>query len=302
VAAGRQTTARGRDNNREEPGAGEGRPKARWACTARRVTQAPNTQGVPNTMRIRSSRSPLLAGSLLVLAACTAAPGATPNPTPGATPDPTPGTLQPIEVSYDFTRGGHEWKADYTDYTKPVHEGIRFHSELEDRGYLLYGRNVSDDLFMYIRRLLTAEEGIVAGQEYRLTYKVTFLSDGPTGCMGIGGAPGESVILKLGGSPIEPVPTEDGEDVWLSVDKGNQMQGGPAGSNAGDIANGIDCEDAIVHDPMPLAQVVREHVHDTNVTASDQGELWLLVGTDSGFEGATTIVYESIEVSLEPVG
>jgi hypothetical protein len=119
--------------------------------------------------------------------------------------------------------------------------------------------------------------------------------------MGIGGAPGEGVILKLGGSPTEPVPTEHGEDVWLSVDKGNQMQGGPAGSNAGDIANGIDCDEAIAQDPMPLGQVVREHVHDTNVTASDEGELWLLVGTDSGFEGATTIVYESIEVTLEPV-
>jgi hypothetical protein len=251
-------------------------------------------------MRFRS-RSPLLAGSLLLLAACTAAPGATPNPTPGATPNPTPGTPQPIELTFDFTSGGQEWKADYTDYTRPVHEGIQFHSELEERGYLLYGRNVSDDLFMYIRRLLTAEDGIVAGQSYRLTYRVTFLSDGPTGCMGIGGAPGEGVILKLGGSPTEPVPTEDGEDVWLSVDKGNQMQGGPAGSNAGDIANGIDCEEAIAQDPMPLGQVVREHVHDTNVTASDAGELWLLVGTDSGFEGATTIVYESIEVTLEPV-
>jgi hypothetical protein len=179
-------------------------------------------------MRLASQnlRSPLMAGALVFLAACTAAPA----PSPTAPPSPTPGANVPIELTFDFTAGGHQWKADYTDYTKPVHEGIQFHSELEQRGYLLYGRNVSDDLFMYLSRQLTAEDGIVAGQSYRLTYKVTFLSDGPTGCMGIGGAPGEGVVLKLGGSAIEP------GDLGNLVDP--QVQGvgeAPAGREVGRV-------------------------------------------------------------------
>jgi hypothetical protein len=86
--------------------------------------------------------------------------------------------------------------------------------ELEQRGYLLYGRNVSDDLFMYIRRQLNADDGIVPSQAYRLSYRVTLLSDGPTGCMGIGGAPGEGVVLKLGAGGAMYAST-DGERVRL---------------------------------------------------------------------------------------
>ena len=32
--------------------------------------------------------------------------------------------------------------------------------------------------------------------------------------------------------------------------------------------------------------------------ANDKGELWLIVGTDSGFEGLTTLYYTQIKASL----
>jgi hypothetical protein len=87
----------------------------------------------------------------------------------------------------------------------------------------------------------------------------------------------------------------------LSIDKGNQATGGRDASAAGDIANGIECEEALAHDPMPFAEIVREHTHDESVTADDDGTLWLVVGTDSGFEGTSTLVWQRIEIELEPV-
>lgn len=35
-----------------------------------------------------------------------------------------------------------------------------------------------------------------------------------------------------------------------------------------------------------------------NVTTDSQGSAWVIVGTDSGFEGATTVFYDSIELTL----
>jgi hypothetical protein len=37
------------------------------------------------------------------------------------------------------------------------------------------------------------------------------------------------------------------------------------------------------------------------VNANSRGELWLLVGTDSGFEGLTALYYQRIDVTLAPV-
>ncbi len=85
----------------------------------------------------------------------------------------------------------------------------------------------------------------------------------------------------------------------MNVDKGNQSQSGTAASVAGNIANGIPCEQASPY--YPFALIERSHQHTTNVKANANGELWLLVGTDSGFEGLTRLYYQSIRVKLIPV-
>jgi hypothetical protein len=67
---------------------------------------------------------------------------------------------------------------------------------------------------------------------------------------------------------------------------------------AGNIVNGTtNCFEG-----APFVTVSRSHLHTSIVTSSDQGELWLLVGTDSGFEGRTTLYYQSVSAMLVPVG
>jgi hypothetical protein len=218
---------------------------------------------------------------------------------------------QTIELDYDFRRGGTlGWTADFADYPPNIGTGYELDARLRfmprkltrvpKRGFYIQGHNRSADLFMFLKRRLTTADGIVAGQTYRVEYLITLASNAPSRCVGIGGAPGESVFLKAGASSIEPLAVlQPNGYLRMNVDKGNQAQSGTAASVAGNIANGIPCEQALPYYPFALIQ--RPHQHTTNVTANKGGELWLLVGTDSGFEGLTRLYYQSIRVKLIPV-
>jgi hypothetical protein len=213
----------------------------------------------------------------------------------------------PIELRYDFNEGASGWEAGFSDY------GPEFEMELDSgiaplpeslgqdgTGFRLTGMNRTDDLFMFLKRRIGPDEGIQAGQTFRASYRIVFASDAPTGCAGIGGAPGEAVYLKAGVVSEEPdVVLVDG--YWeLTVDKSNQASGGREVWLVGDIANGIECEEALAAG-QPFALVEREYEHGVAVTVARNGALWLIVGTDSGFEGRTELYYMAIEVTLEPV-
>ena len=127
-----------------------------------------------------------------------------------------------------------------------------------------------------------------------------FASNAPGGCPRAGGAPGESVWLKAGGSGIKPEAIEaDDDNFRLNVDKANQSQSGSEASVVSIIANGISCDEAI-ENLLPYVSLTREHTHPEAITSNTNSELWLLVGTDSGFESLTALFYQQIEVELLP--
>ena len=64
---------------------------------------------------------------------------------------------------------------------------------------------------------------------------------------------------------------------------------------AGNIANGIPCDSV---EPAPWVLLQRTHRHPEPVTTDQSGTLWLLIGTDSGFEGTTSLYYASIVARL----
>jgi hypothetical protein len=212
-----------------------------------------------------------------------------------------------VRRSYDFRGGRQGWAAGFADYAPEMVDTLELDAgprslppelELAGPGYVLSGANRSDDLFMFLKRRLTAADGVQPGRAYAVDYTIVFASAAPTGCVGIGGAPGESVYLKAGAAPVEPQPFLDAVDnrVRMNVDKGNQAVGGSAASLVGNVANGRPCEPG----NEPFVSLRRQHVHMPPVTASAEGELWLLIGTDSGFEGTTTLYYQRIEVQLTP--
>ena len=212
-----------------------------------------------------------------------------------------------VRLEFDFRDGAQGWEAGFAEYA-PEMEDMMLEAEIRSlpselgingTGYYVQGTNHSDDLFMFLKRRLGPDDGIAPGQEYRVMFTIVFASNAPSGALGIGGAPGESVFLKAGASTLEPEVYLDSDTGYylMNVDKGEGNSGdGTAASVVGDIANGLSAEE----NPRYVS-VKRQHEHEYTTTASPDGELWLLAGTDSGFEGLTGIYYQSIAVTLQPV-
>ena len=223
------------------------------------------------------------------------------------------GTPAPLSVSYDFRNGALGWQAGFSDYPANKDEFFELKAEMRNlppelgidgTGFYIQGNNHSDELFMFLKRRLSANDGVVAGQTYQITFTLVFASNAPSGCFGVGGSPGDNVWMKAGASPAEPraLPTtkSDSRDLtwlWMNVDKSNQAQSGIAASVVSNIANGRPCDLS----SKPYVSIERHYQHTSLVNANSKGELWLLVGTDSGFEALTSLYYQRINVSLVPV-
>ena len=220
----------------------------------------------------------------------------------------TPGT---ISKSFDFRNGALGWQGGFADYPPGTDKNgfYELRSELRPlppelningTGFFIQGNNHSDDLFMFLKRRLDATDGIVAGQTYQITFTIVFASNAQSGCFGVGGSPGDSVALGAGASPAEPqalLSSAAGpfDFAWLRMNVAKN--GGIAASGTGNIANGQPCNPGT----SPYVSVQRTHQHTSPVNANANGELWLIVGTDSGFEGPTALYYQQINVTLAPV-
>lgn len=202
------------------------------------------------------------------------------------------------ELNFDFKTDAEGWEADFAEY--PVGEDDFYELEFnyttlpepldQNKGSLmLSGNNHSDDLFMFITKKV---EGLARNTSYKLSFEVEFASNVPDGMSGIGGSPGESVFIKAGASPMEPEVLLDNDGRYmLNIDKGNQSQNGEAMMVIGDFSNNTD------KSSYTLKTI--NSTEDFNVTSNSNGELWLIIGTDSGFEGSTRIYYNSISVKIE---
>ena len=206
----------------------------------------------------------------------------------------------------DFDRGSRGWLAGFTDYslqtgdlrmlaeTRPLPQEINEQAS----GFYLQSMNRSDDMFMYLKKHVGAEDGLQPNQAYRLSFDIVFASNAPSGCAGVGGAPGESVYLKAGASADESVAVlRSGGAVGINIDKGQQATGGRDAGIVGNVANGRECTGV----DWPYVRLRKSYTHAAPVRTDIRGTLWLVVGTDSGFEGLTGLYYESITARLTPV-
>jgi heat shock protein HslJ len=208
-----------------------------------------------------------------------------------------------IEFTYPFEEDEEEWVAGFADVPADYDEDIyeldsewrELPDDLEGHGVYMQGHNRSDDLFMFLKRQV---DGLDPGATYRATFRLVLANSVPAGMSGVGGSPGESVYVKVGATTVEPVIEEDA-DGWLrvNIDKGNQAREGEDMINIGTLANpNIGPDSAGTYQRMEQDSLGR----DFEVTADDDGALWFIVGTDSGFEGLTTLYYDAITVVLEP--
>jgi hypothetical protein len=213
-------------------------------------------------------------------------------------------TLPIIEQSYHFEEGMEDWEGDFADLPvegQDIYDLEVAHSPLPDEigstsgSIKIQGNNRSDDLFMFLK---TQVSGLSPSTTYQVTFDIELASQYPVGAPGAGGSPGSSVFLKAGASTEEPLPVEDDEAgisfYRMNIDKGNQSQEGDDMINLGNI--GIESEEY-------RYELIRRGNQDRpfSATTDADGHLWLIIGTDSGFEGLTVIYYNSIKIRLEQI-
>ena len=216
----------------------------------------------------------------------------------------------PLSFEFDFAEDDHGWTGDFTDlpadYDPDLYQ-LRFDHVVrpaevgEGKALMLSGRNASDDLFMYVRKGLTAADGIEPDTTYRISFEVEFATDAPAGAVGIGGPPGEAVWVKVGAAPVEPLPVEEidmGDELYwlLNVDKGRQNEDGENALRIGDVAKEHDDQFEVYE-----LKTLDNADEPLEISSDGEGNLWIFVGTDSGFEGTTTLYYTNISVELVPV-
>jgi heat shock protein HslJ len=207
-----------------------------------------------------------------------------------------------LEFSFAFDDDDEGWVTGFADlpadYDPAIYELDSEWTELPDdlggHGIYMQGHNRSDDLFMFLKREV---DGLEPGTTYRATFRLILASNVPEGLSGIGGSPGESVYVKVGATTEEPLIVEDA-DRWLrmNIDKGNQASEGEDMINIGDMANpNLTPDTAGSYELMEQNSAGRLF----EVTADEDGVVWFIAGTDSGFEGLTTVYYDAIAVVLE---
>jgi len=165
-------------------------------------------------------------------------------------------------------------------------------------GLKIAGNNHSDDLFMYAYKKVN---GLKPDTTYHVSFSLEFASSAPGGSFGIGGSPGDAVYVKVGAVPSEPQRTVDGAHYYqINLDKGNQELDGKDMVLIGTV--GVDTQDStymLKTLPYLPNEEMQARLANYTVTTNKKGEAWVVVGTDSGFEGMTTIFYTNLSVTFK---
>ncbi len=152
------------------------------------------------------------------------------------------------------------------------------------------GTNPSADLFMYAKRQV---QNLEPSTRYGISWEIEIASNRDSGCVGAGSAPGESVYIVAGVTEFEPEPIFAGMLV-LNIDKGNAGVSGTDALVLGDIATQqTDCVDD-VYERKTLTSAGQSF----DVFSNADGEVWLIVGIDSSYEGRTDIFIIRIEATF----
>ncbi|WNG33891.1 PEP-CTERM sorting domain-containing protein [Archangium violaceum] len=211
-------------------------------------------------------------------------------------------TSAPVSVSYTFAQGTQGWTAGFADLPadyvqQGIYETAFGWSAIPDqsgvRGLMIQSHNRSDDVFMYITKKIDASVGLAPNKQYTVYLNFDLATKEVAGSFGIGGSPANSVYVKAGAVNFAPaLYVEDNGGTpyyFVNVDKSNQAAGGTDMEVIGNLAK---------PDSDVAGYQLKHFEHTFTVTTNAQGEAYLIIGTDSGYEGLTRIYYTNIQASF----
>ncbi|GGG68023.1 stalk domain-containing protein [Paenibacillus radicis (ex Gao et al. 2016)] len=204
---------------------------------------------------------------------------------------------------YAFDKDLEGWSGNFADlpvkYDQSIYE-LAFAREAipgaggsaANYGLKLKGMNRSDDLFMFLTKKV---DGLAKNTTYNAKLEFAMYTNEAGEMMGVGGAPGESVFIKAGVVTTEPkvVQINDTGDLYyrMNVDKGNQ---GTEGKDMKLVGN------AVKPDSGKEGYQRKTFTYNVKVKSDSNGQLYIIIGSDSGYEGLSTLYFDDISLTLTP--
>ncbi|NOU98732.1 copper amine oxidase N-terminal domain-containing protein [Paenibacillus planticolens] len=219
-----------------------------------------------------------------------------------------PNELQQSHLNFDFSKDNEGWKTGVADLPVAYQDKdyrinakvdtVNLNDGTEIHGMMLSGMNRSDDLFMFMSKKLDSPAGLKPNTEYEVKLRFDMATNEAESSMGIGGGPASSVYVKAGVVDREPSVIEDSTYAntpyyRLNLDKGNQSTDGKEVALLGNIAK---------PDAEKSGFQLKTFERSFNVRSNAAGELYVIIGTDSGFEGLQTIYFTNIDLTLVSKG
>ncbi|MCS6818849.1 MAG: hypothetical protein NZ522_02785, partial [Chitinophagales bacterium] len=203
------------------------------------------------------------------------------------------------EFEFDFSTGYDGWIGGFSDHadTSTADYNLEFIRtrlpaplDTTKMALKIGGTNRSDDLFMFIKRKFA---GLEPNENYEIEFEIQFASNVPTNQIGVGGPP-DAVMLKAGAVLYEPLSIlNTTEGIYrMNIDHGLQMNEGKDMINLGTIG---------VSDTTTQYTLVtkKNKSKPFKIKTNSSGELWVIIGTDSGFESRTELYYNKIKIKFD---
>ena len=158
----------------------------------------------------------------------------------------------------------------------------------ESNALFISSMNRSDDMFIgYWKKL----EGLTPNTEYKFSISFRIATYVNPESFGIGGSPAGSVFVKAGVASVEPKVEEVEKGVFrfTNIDKGEQGLGGRDAVTIGDMGRADGKEDDSYSWKYFSVTVT--------ATTDENGCAYLIIGTESGFEGRTEYFIDNVGVT-----
>lgn len=204
-----------------------------------------------------------------------------------------------ILFDFNFPSGEQNWESFFSDY--PVGEEAFYELTFEYcclpepldqniKALKISGNNHSDDLFSAIFRRF---DNLTPNHTYSITFDLELASNAPIGASGVGGSPD----LALGAGGINYPPENNVDELnHYRPNFESELQSGIS-NHVLKVLGTIGVSDEI---PTPFMLITRNNLSNPiAITTNSNGEVWLMIATDSGFESTTTLFYKSIKIKFE---
>jgi len=223
--------------------------------------------------------------------------------------------VQPGVFEFDFDTGRQGWEPIFVGVpkdkeggedlasqveTEADHRALPDEVEKEGEALFAHGFTGTPGLGLFFRRRVT---GLAPGTRYRVSFEVEIASDVGEGCFGAGGSPSSTRIhtVAVPRKPSREVKEDRLTDFYVFDYEATAEAMASPTSALGTIANGLPCKEASeIGWPFRLKTLSSEPDF-WRVTTGEKGEVWLLVGSITTFNGKTSLYYNEVTARFEKV-